>query len=118
MGLETCRCLEPRYVFFPLSLHFTDIYLLTEYNNMTTASTTAMALDCHDDNSEGRGLRQRVSSPKILFSSTTSVRHGYGIPGGLTDTGLTGTGPDRGFPINLRPIPVSIEPAPAMAGLY
>ena len=47
-----------------------------------------------------------------------SVQHRYGIPGGLMDTGLTGTGPDRGFPINLRPIPISIEPTPTMAGLY
>ena len=34
---------------------------------MTTASTTATAPDCHDNNNEGRGLRQCVLSPKILF---------------------------------------------------
>ena len=38
-----------------------------------TASTTAVAPDCHDDNSEGWGLRQRVLSPNILFSSTVMM---------------------------------------------
>ena len=35
--------------------------------------------------------------PHVSNSSTSSDRHGYGIPGGYTDTGTTGTDTDSPF---------------------
>ena len=45
---------------------------------MTTASTTAMAPDCHNDDNKRQGLRLRVSSPKILFILHNDDDDGWG----------------------------------------
>ena len=46
-----------------------------------------------------------------------SVQHRYGIPSGLMDTGILGMGSDTIFSDAIIPVPISIEPIPAVAGL-